>query len=273
MQAQSYIHQRWMVRRVKDYLLHLNRLQGHQAYPSRQDRCPKRRSLHVLLQYRIPPSPHNLQLLTQITSPHTQKTESAVEDLQADSPLISPVRLVRRNRPLSISFKPSIFPCIAEGKQHPPSDATVATLIPLLPSLPRSSISTPSTQNEHCTCGCHHEPLLYSQPRASYVDAAIQTDPLPSPPRTSLRLDTPPSIAAVPAYSYTETTMDVIYDEVPDVNPFPMGSMMAFVSKPGYELGDSLRNDYDLTESYHEPGYKSRFGYWNDEYDANYAAW
>ncbi|KAF1952498.1 hypothetical protein CC80DRAFT_175691 [Byssothecium circinans] len=228
-------------------------------------------------------------------------TEPTPEEPKLESP-ITPMRFTRRSPPLSMSFKPSSFHRIPENKALPklpppeptPTKPTPSLPISVSPPLPSTTRRTPSPPiqtttsrspqrpaPETCTCGCHAEPLPLPQPqsRPSYADASIQTDPLPSPPRTALRLDTTPSVAAIPGYSYTDSAHDTetsfddyYYRDAPAVNPFPMGSMSAFFSKPGYQLGDGLAGG-----EFYEYGYGEEYGGYGGGYeeddDDGIAAW
>ncbi|KAF2690290.1 hypothetical protein K458DRAFT_399638 [Lentithecium fluviatile CBS 122367] len=203
------------------------------------------------------------------------------------SPTSAPTRSTstRKLRPLSMSLKSGSFPRISEGTRLQFPDVTPPPPVPSLP-LPTPPISTPSrprrtssparqrtpqpfyTQqaSEHCTCGYHPPP---APPRPAYADASVQTSPLPSPPRTALRLDTTPSTISNANFnsfpqsyqSYSsasssaldiQTPQDVYYEEPASNGPFFMGRMMDYFSKPGYQLGDSLANSYAYSQQVYE---------------------
>lgn len=104
---------------------------------------------------------------------------------------------------------------------------------------------TPST----CTCGCHKSPLQQKS-KPTYADVSIQTDNVPSPPRTALRVDTKAASTWSPngfsAVSHTD--MSPIYDDYPAENPIFLGRTTSYFSKPGYQLGDSLMSQYQTYE-------------------------
>lgn len=85
-----------------------------------------------------------------------------------------------------------------------------------------------------------------------------------------------PAIASYSQYaSFAQDTEDVEEEgyDAPAANPFPMGSMMAFFSKPGYQLGDSLRGRYEeeYDDQYeYEDGYEQEYV---ETYDDDWAAW
>jgi hypothetical protein len=109
--------------------------------------------------------------------------------------------------------------------------------------------SEAATNPATCTCGCHETPLAL-RTTASYVSTSVQTDDVPSPPRTALRIDT----AATSHWSSDEITavsqanMSPAYDDYYAENPIFMGRMMNYFSKPGYQLGDSLSSSYHSYE-------------------------
>lgn len=111
-----------------------------------------------------------------------------------------------------------------------------------LPRAPTMPLPKPPTRPpDRCTCGFH-------PPKPVYADAGIQTDPLPSPPRTALRIDT--VNAPFPYYSNTssaqdiETPLDDYYEGPVGPNPVLLGRMLDYYSKPGYQLGDGLSSGY-----------------------------
>ncbi|PVI01703.1 hypothetical protein DM02DRAFT_671128 [Periconia macrospinosa] len=215
------------------------------------------------------------------------KPSSALEEyyLNTPPPPKSALRLQRRSRPLSMSFKPQTkpFPLLLSAAV----DQEYGTLTPTF--TPQSSyhhhhhqtIPPPTTTPHSCTC--QHPPppqQPHPQPQKSprisiYLASAVQTSPRqPNPPPPQ----PPPPAAALPQSSFSPTSStssspsptitpqnpqqtfleeeeeyhyyeDDIIIEPPAVNPFPMGSMMAFFSKPGYQLGDGLmRRGYGFFE-------------------------
>ncbi|CAI6316843.1 unnamed protein product [Periconia digitata] len=190
--------------------------------------------------------------------------------VSAEDPLAATtaLRLKRRSRPLSMSFKPSTTPRIAEGRTLS-SETAATSLTPetfLQANLPVTSA--------HCTCGCHANPQpVVSRPTPpSYANASVQTSPIPSPMHTVASTIQPYSNYA----SATQDTDEIEenYYDAPVANPFPMGSMMAFFSKPGYQLGDSLRRSYE--DEYDDSQYEYDDGYertYVRSYDNDWAAW
>ena len=125
-------------------------------------------------------------------------------------------------------------------------------------SIPEESVVskiTPSNVNsEACSCGCH-DPPLPSVRRCTYADASVQTDPIPSPPRTALRVDTF-SASSWSSNSYSAVSRDLqtpIFENAFSAVPFSMGRMENYFSKPGYQLGDSLSSGYQY---YEQPVYQ-----------------
>jgi hypothetical protein len=114
--------------------------------------------------------------------------------------------------------------------------------------------SAATTSPSTCICGCH-ETRLPKEMTASYSDASIQTDNVPSPSRTALRIDT----TATSQWSSEEFTavsqaeLTPAYDNYHADNPTFMGRMMNYFSKPGYQLGDSLSSAY---HTYEPPAYQ-----------------
>jgi hypothetical protein len=101
-----------------------------------------------------------------------------------------------------------------------------------------------------CTCGCH-ETLVPVKTKPTYTNASIQTDALPSPPRTALRIDTmATSDWSTNDYSaVSQADLSPMYDDQPLENPIFMSRMMSsYFSKPGYQLGDSLIRSYHVYE-------------------------
>lgn len=199
-----------------------------------------------------PPSDPDVKPIDTSVQPSYQETQSA-------SPKIANTRLARRARPLSMSFSNGPFARIPEGKLVPPEPTPP---IPPVPTLPNQNSSP-------CTCGCH------DKPKSNYADAAVQTDPLPSPPRTALRIDTS-SATSFPTYSSTnssaqdvQTPSDQYYEGAIGGNPVYMGRMFDYFSKPGYQLGDSLMSSY---YAYEEPIYQEPVYEYRDEF-GELAAW
>ncbi|KAF2704616.1 hypothetical protein K504DRAFT_416682 [Pleomassaria siparia CBS 279.74] len=160
-------------------------------------------------------------------------------------PPLIPTRPVRRPIPLSMSFNPSSFPKIVEGK-------------PLV-----SRNTSPVKDPTHCTCGFHPAtpPPPAVMKRSTYTDSSMQTDPMPPtpPPRTPLRINTTTTTTDNDAcslfYSNTSSALEVhtpLTDDLPAPNPVYMGRMMDYFSKPGYQLGDSLFSSYG---NYQQPVY------------------
>ncbi|KAF3044284.1 hypothetical protein E8E12_003862 [Didymella heteroderae] len=126
-----------------------------------------------------------------------------------------------------------------------------------IPSIPEETVERFGTRtmatSETCRCGCHDPPLPQTK-RPTYADASVQTDPMSSPPRTSLRVDTF-SASAWSTHSYSAVSRDVrtpIFDNF-GAAPFSMGRMTNYFSKPGYQLGDSLSSGYQY---YEQPVYQ-----------------
>lgn len=88
-----------------------------------------------------------------------------------------------------------------------------------------------------------------------YVNASVQTDEIPSPPRSALRVDTFRASTWGDS-SYSAVSRDVqtpIFDNSICAAPFSMGRMTNYFSKPGYQLGDSLASGYHC---YEQPVYQ-----------------
>ncbi|KAJ4982922.1 hypothetical protein SVAN01_11589 [Stagonosporopsis vannaccii] len=120
--------------------------------------------------------------------------------------------------------------------------------------------STNTDRPEACTCGCHDPPLSQAK-RPTYANASVQTDPISSPPRSSLRVDTF-SASNWGNHSYSAVSQNVQTTPVFDTfgtAPFSMGRMTNYFSKPGYQLGDSLASGYHY---YEQPiyQYQDEFG-------------
>jgi hypothetical protein len=127
------------------------------------------------------------------------------------------------------------------------------------PVLPLSQPNTASN-TAPCTCGCHSSLPLPPQINPTYANASTQTDQLPSPPRTALRIDT-----STPSYWPSQHGSQYAYyndrQEEFDTPPVFMGRMMNYFSKPGYQLGDSLFSGYqpiDWGQATYE--YRDEFG-------------
>ena len=107
---------------------------------------------------------------------------------------------------------------------------------------------------EACTCGCHGPPLP-PVTRPIYANASVQTDPIPSPPRSALRVDTFKASTWGNSH-YSAISRDVqtpFFDNSFCAAPFSMGRMTNYFSKPGYQLGDSLASGY---HNYEQPVYQ-----------------
>ncbi|KAH7396701.1 hypothetical protein DE146DRAFT_47031 [Phaeosphaeria sp. MPI-PUGE-AT-0046c] len=116
---------------------------------------------------------------------------------------------------------------------------------------------TPST----CTCGCHEAPLPQKS-NLAYLDASTQTDHVPLPPRTALRIDTTRTSHWASSNEYSavsQADMSPAYDVYPAENPIYLGRTTSYFSKPGYQLGDSLTSHYQMYAPvvYH---YQDEFG-------------
>ena len=157
--------------------------------------------------------------------------DNSSKEAPDEAQTVLPTRLVRRStRPLSMSFNPSTFSKIVEGK----------------------ALSLESGRENggeyHCSC-CRHSPAN----KPSYADASIQTDPEP------LRVDTGNEIPNHSFYSDQSSGLDSytpLEDDLPPPppppNPVYMGRMLDYFGNPGYQLGDSLISSYHY---YQEPMY------------------
>jgi hypothetical protein len=115
-----------------------------------------------------------------------------------------------------------------------------------------------------CTCGCHI-PTLPSHPqtKSTYANASTQTDRLPSPPRTALRIDTSAQSYWPSQYGYSAVSQDMYSNPAQDFDTQPVfkGRMMNYFSKPGYQLGDSLFSGYQPISWQHGTyEYQDEFG-------------
>jgi hypothetical protein len=103
---------------------------------------------------------------------------------------------------------------------------------------------TNTSDTAPCTCGRPSSPPpLSPQAKSAYANASTQTDQLPSPPRTALRIDTSTPSYRPSQYGYSAVSQDAYYNDPQeefDTPPVFMGRMMNYFSKPGYQLGDSL---------------------------------
>ncbi|KAH8725127.1 hypothetical protein GQ44DRAFT_239212 [Phaeosphaeriaceae sp. PMI808] len=120
--------------------------------------------------------------------------------------------------------------------------------------------SEPSITPSNCTCGCHSSPLPIPS-KSTYVEANSQTDIIPSPPRTALRIDTSSASSWSGSVAVREDLLSPVYDDTPADNPIFIGrGLGSYFSKPGYQLGDSLMGSYTM---YHQPviyQYQDEFG-------------
>lgn len=197
-------------------------------------------------------------------------------------------RTTRRARPLSISFKPSSFPRIAEDK--PLQRAPTA---PILPPLPVKIVPSQQQQQQEQTSQFTQPPDTYecgipfsqpvSRPTSMYAHASVQTDPLPSPPPPPKSLHVNTSVDRIPEYAYTPSaredddsfspTSDEYFPSyAPMTNHYRMGSMSSFFNKPGYRLGDGWgfgRVYGDDGEEYIEEEEEDE----EEDYDDGLAAW
>jgi hypothetical protein len=112
-----------------------------------------------------------------------------------------------------------------------------------------------------CTCGCHESPRS-QRVKSTYCDASIQTDNMPSPPRTALRVDTTSASTWSSSNELTavsQADMSPIYDDYPVENPIFLGRTTSYFSKPGYQLGDSLMSHHQMYEQ-EVYQYQDKFG-------------
>jgi hypothetical protein len=130
----------------------------------------------------------------------------------------------------------------------------------LAPPIPRSK-DVPNTST--CTCGCHSSPLPH-QSRSIYANASTQTDRLPSPPRTALRIDTSKPAYWPSQHGYSAISQDAYYNDPQQDYDTPsvfMGRIMNYFSEPGYQLGDSLFSGYQPINWQHTTyEYQDEFG-------------
>lgn len=116
--------------------------------------------------------------------------------------------------------------------------------------------SSPSS----CTCECHEPPHL-QKAKPTYCDASMQTENVPSPPRTALRVDTTRASnwSSNEFSAVSQADMSPMYDDYAVENPIYLGRPTSYFSKPGYQLGDSLMSHYQMYEPmvYH---YQDEFG-------------
>jgi hypothetical protein len=190
---------------------------------------------------------------------HQPSLLSQWEALEASSSAFNPSAISAKRS--SRSFELPVVDSISEELAHAPQQSQQAPQplpefkIPegyMLVPIEDASKKSPST----CTCGCHETPLP-RKPKPNYTDASMQTDNVPSPPRTALRIDT----SAIPQWSsntcsaVSQAELSPMYDE----NPIFLGRGTSYFSKPGYQLGDSLMSYYQT----HEPlvyQYQDEFG-------------
>ncbi|KAF2853190.1 hypothetical protein T440DRAFT_506045 [Plenodomus tracheiphilus IPT5] len=139
------------------------------------------------------------------------------------------------------------------NNQSPQEPATFPETRPLPPPQPPQKAHSP------CTCGC-----LTSQseqnPRSTYANASVQTDPPPSPPRSALRIDTstPPLFPSQNGYSAVSLEIET---PMMDANPLVVGRSLDYFSKPGYQLGDSLMFGYqEYQPLVYQYQYQDEFG-------------
>ena len=179
------------------------------------------------------------------------------------------------------------LPVAAPAALWPSNSNSVSHFPPSTLELPEPSRVGPKT----CTCGCHSVP--FSNPNradrstsvrplkfsiivssisttpiqtpddgpitipSTSTSTATQTSPLISPnPQTALHVNTSfATQSTYPSVTEIETPQDYYYSDTGGQNPFFMGRMLDYYSKPGYQLGDSLEESYHM---YQEPVYEYR---------------
>jgi hypothetical protein len=184
---------------------------------------------------------------SELVEPMSDRTLSQWEALGAST--ITPNPSTFPSKRTSRFFEPPVVASISEELSHSPayvpaqaqpppiSDFKVPEGYMLVP-IGQAAAKSPSA----CTCGCHSTPLP-PPPNPKYTDTSIQTDNVPSPPRTALRIDTTaPSGWLSNSYSaVSQADLTPVYDDYPLENPISMGRQTSsYFSKPGYQLGDSL---------------------------------
>lgn len=104
----------------------------------------------------------------------------------------------------------------------------------MLVPITHTSIST-------CTCTCHSPNLTKPTYTSTSTSTGPQTSPPPSPSPRMPNLE-PPAYWPSSGHAAPHIDSTPVYDETD--NPFFMGRMMSYFSKPGYQLGDSLARGY-----------------------------
>jgi hypothetical protein len=130
---------------------------------------------------------------------------------------------------------------------------------------------SPTTRHANCLRG-HGKLELPAQSRPSYADASSQTDPIPTPLRNALRIDTTAasnwSTQNHVAVSHKIKTPVLEEEYCGFANTsfmfMFMGGMgmMDYFNKPGYQLGDGLARHFSYAEQpfyYHEPVYEYEY--------------
>ncbi|KAF2020680.1 hypothetical protein BU24DRAFT_6490 [Aaosphaeria arxii CBS 175.79] len=212
---------------------------------------------------------------------------TTTSDPSFPSSLSSQSRLVRRARPLSISFNPSPFPKIVEGKRLSAARSTADGGQP----------QDQKQDKDHIPCHCdscithrkspnnnesdfNDQTTAMNVRKVAYASTGTQTDP--EPPRryvntsvSTASFSGSPSLwnddsnstnhSNAPPY-YDEdnySDMSTLHPQPPPPNPVFMGRMFDYFSRPGYQLGDSLVSSYE----YHpEPEYQQEpVIYYNEE--------
>jgi hypothetical protein len=188
---------------------------------------------------------------------HQPSLLSQWEALGASSSAFNPSSTTSKRS--SRSFEPPLVDSISEELTHVPQNMAENERSQLTHPMPKPSpefkipegymlvpIGDAAKKSPSaCTCGCHETPLP-QKPKSNYVDTSMQTDHIPSPPRTALRIDT----TAIPQWSsnscsaVSQADLSPVYDE----NPIFLGRGTSYFSKPGYQLGDSLMSYYQTYE-------------------------
>jgi hypothetical protein len=206
---------------------------------------------------------------TMLDRPYQASSLSQWEALSANTVTLQPSTFPSKRS--SRSFEPAVVESISEersltpGKEVPHaqpqrsspqiSDFEVPEGYMLVPIQHTDTGST--LLRCTCTCDSHSSPLPHSKP--SYISTSTQTENIPSPPRTALRIDTL-ATSRWSSNSYSAVSQPDMPTPVYYENPISLARPVSYFAK-NYELGDSLGWGLGMGMRNYEPvvyGYEYR---------------
>jgi hypothetical protein len=162
----------------------------------------------------------------------------------------------------SRSFEPAVVESISEERSLTPAKE-ISHALPQRTSPHISDFKVPEgymlipiqateTKPSSCTCTCASHSSFSPPSKPSYASTSTQTDNIPSPPRTALRIDTL-ATSRWSSNSCSAVSQPDIPTPVYDENPISLARPVSYFAKPGYQLGDSLVWGLGMGMGSHEP--------------------